>query len=458
MNNKLSKFIGDKKFYKMVMIIAIPLMMQQLITSSVNLVDNLMVGQLGDAALGGVAAVNRYYLIATFGTNGLLAAASIFIAQYLGAKNEKKVKESFRISIIIAMLIMIVFFIIGYLFPNVIVGFFTKDALIIQQGVDYLKFSCFTFLPMIFSLSISSAYRACGQTKIPLFVSIIAVIINTFLNYVLIFGNFGFKPMGVEGAAIATLIARIIEALILLASMRLLQPIFVTKITKMFCFSKDLAIKILKKGAPLACNEVFWSIGNAMLFKFYATRGSEVMSGYAISMTTADIFFVLFGGMSVAAHVLISQKLGANKLDEARSNGYKLIGFSTMMSLAFSILMFSSSFFIPSLYNVSEYAGYVAKSVTQVQSLMFGIYMFTTMCYFIVRAGGDTKSTLYMDSVYMWVINLPIVAFLAYTTNISIIYLYVAGQLTDIVKMILSYKLVRKEKWVINLTHQDKID
>ena len=123
-----------------------------------------------------------------------------------------------------------------------------------------------------------------------------------------------------------------------------------------------------------------------------------------------------------------------------------------MMSLFFSILMFTSSYFIPNLYNVSPYAHFVARSVTQVQSLMFWIYMFTTMCYFIVRAGGDTKSTFFMDAGYMWTINLPIVATFAYFTDVSIIYLYMAGQLTDVVKMLLSYRLVRKEKWVNNLT------
>ncbi len=452
MSKGISKFIADKKFYKMVMIIAIPLMMQQLITSSVNLVDNLMVGQLGDAALGGVAAVNRYYLIATFGTNGFLAAVSIFIAQYYGAKNELKVKECFRISILIASMIMLMFFLIGFVFPIEIVEFFTKDPLIVKEALDYLGVACFTFLPMIISLSVSSAYRACGQTKIPLCVSIVAVVINTTLNYAFIFGNFGFPVMGVAGAAIATLIARIAEAMLLLLTMKFYQPVFITKITKIFNFSKELLVNIVRKGAPLACNEVLWSLGNAMLFKFYATRGAEVMSGYAISMTTADIFFVLFGGMSVAANVLISQKLGANQLELARSNGYKLIGFSSIMSIFFAILMFTSSFFIPYLYNVSEYASFVARSVTQVQSLMFWIYMITTMCYFIVRAGGDTKSTFIMDSVYMWSINLPIVASFAYFTDISIIYLYIAGQLTDIIKMLFSYHLVKKEKWVKNLT------
>ena len=177
-------------------------MMQQLITSSVNLVDNLMVGQLGDAALGGVAAVNRFYIIATYGTNGVLAAAAIFIAQFFGAQDHERMKQSFRFSILSAYAIMIPFFLLGFLVPEGIVRFFTSDPAIVQLGAAYMRIAAFTFLPMALSLGISSAMRAVGETKIPLVISAGAVLINTFLNYCLIFGNFGFPRLGVEGAAV----------------------------------------------------------------------------------------------------------------------------------------------------------------------------------------------------------------------------------------------------------------
>ena len=216
MAGRLSKFIGDRNFYKMALVIAIPLMMQQLITSSVNLVDNLMVGQLGDAALGGVAAVNRFYIIAMYGTNGMITAAAIFIAQFFGAKDEERMKQAFRFSILSAYAIMIPFYLLGSIIPHTIMSFFTSDPLIIQAGGNYMQIAAWSFLPLALSLTIASAMRAVGETRTPLIISAIAVLTNTFLNYCLIFGHFGFPQLGVEGAALATLAARFLETGLLL--------------------------------------------------------------------------------------------------------------------------------------------------------------------------------------------------------------------------------------------------
>lgn len=454
MKGRFKKFIGTKHFYKIALAVAIPLMMQQLITSSVNLVDNLMVGQLGDAALGGVAAVNRFYIIATFGTNGVLAAAAIFIAQFYGAENQEKMKQSFRFSLLSAYAIMIPFFLLGILFPSQIVQFFTTDPEIVRQGTMYMRLAAFTFLPMAISLGISSAMRAVGETKLPLLISAGAVLINTVLNYTFIFGHFGSPAMGVEGAAIATIIARVFEAICLCLVLHHYPFAFKTSMKELLHVPAELTKRILVKAAPLALNEVMWSLGMATLFKFYATRGPEVMSGYSISATISDIFFVLFGGMAAATTVLIAQPLGANKLKEARDHGYQLIGFSLMLSCLFAALMFSSSFIIPSFYQVSLEAKEVAVNILRIMSVMFWIYMANTQCYFILRAGGDTRSTLFMDSGYMWVINIPIIACFTYCTGFNIITLYMIGQATDIVKFIIAYSLVKKEKWVVNLTYK----
>lgn len=453
MFKSLQKFIGTKEFYHTALAVAIPMMMQQLITSSVNLIDNLMVGQLGDMALAGVAAVNKFYMIATFGTNGLLAASAIFIAQFYGARDFEKMKESFRFSLIFASLIMVTFFGLGYFYPNTIVSFFTEDALIVEQGVLYLHVAAFTFLPMIFSLSISSGLRAIGETKVPLYVSVVAVVTNTVLNYCLIFGHFGFPQMAVQGAALATLIARCIEAVIFLVVLMRVDVPFKTRLIDVFNVPMSLSKQILIKAAPLATNEVLWSSGMATLFKLYGTRGAEVIAGYSIANTISDIFFILFGGMAAASTVLISHHLGANELAEARRNGYRLIGLSVMLSIVFAALMFGSSFIVPKWYQVSLESRHVAETVLRIMACMFWVYMLNTQCYFTLRAGGDTKSTLLMDSVYMWCVNISLVTFLAYCTDLNIYMLYFIGQLTDLIKMVIGYGMVKKEKWVVNLTN-----
>ncbi len=452
----IKKFCFDKEFSKIVLAIAIPLMLQQLITCSVNLIDNLMVGQLGDIAVGGVAAVNRFYIIATYGTNGLINAAAIFIAQFYGARNHEKMQQTFRFMLVSAVAIIMVFLVIGTLIPDVVVGFFTHDPQIIALGADYMQIAAFSFLPMALTLCIASSMRSIGETKLPLIASAVAVITNTSLNYCLIFGNFGFPRLGVSGAAVATLIARCLELAIILYFLKINDFEFKTSLVKVLDIPKEVASKVIAKGLPLAANEILWSMGMAALFKFYATRGTDVMSGYSICTTIGDIFFVLYAGMAAASTVLISQPFGANDLEKGRSNAYKLLGFCFCLSFVFAVLMYGSTFIIPQLYaNVSANARMVATNFLRVQSVLFWVYMFTTECYFILRSGGDTKNTLIMDSCFMWLVNIPLVGIFTYFTSIGYLGLYLVGQATDLLKLVFAYHLITKEKWVKNLTHHD---
>ena len=452
----IRKFCFDKEFAKIVLAIAIPLMIQQLITSSVNLIDNLMVGQLGDIAVGGVAAVNRFYIIATYGTNGLINAAAIFIAQFYGAKDYDKMQQTFRFMLVSALIIILLFMVVGIFVPNLVVSFFSKDQQIIALGADYMRIAALSFLPMAITLCIATSMRSVGEIKLPLFASAIAVITNTCLNYCLIFGNFGFPCLGVQGAAIATLIARCLELCIISFFLKINDFEFKTAINKIFVISKEIITKVIVKALPLATNEILWSLGMATLFKFYSTRGIDVMSGYSISTTISDIFFVLYAGMAAASTVLISQPFGADDLEKGKSNAYKLLGFCFCLSFVFAILMFGSTFVIPQLYsNISIEARTVATNFLRVQSILFWVYMFTTECFFILRSGGDTKNTLIMDSCFMWLVNIPLVGIFTYFTPVGYLGLYLVGQSTDLVKLIFAYYLIRKEKWVKNLTHHD---
>lgn len=438
-----------------VLAVAIPLMLQQLIASSVNLVDNLMVGMLGDAAIGSVAAVNRYYMIALYGTIGLCAAASVFIAQYYGAAKEEHMKESFRVMLLVAELIMLFFCLLGAFFPRTIISFFTADESVILDGIAYIQLAAWSFLPTAITLSIYNAMRSVGETKTPLRCSIIAVLLNTFLNWCFIFGNLGMPKLGVSGAALATLISRCIEFLLALLALQKSSFSFKTKLKDIFKIPGEIFKKVIVKAAPLMLNEVLWSAGMATLFKFYSTRGSDVMSAFSISSTIGDIFFTLFSGMAAASTVFISQPLGANKIDTARSNGYHLIGFSFMLAIVFATAMFGASYLVPFLYSqVSLETKMMSQTFLRVQSCMYWIYMLSTQCYFTLRSGGDMKHTLIMDSGFMWMINIPIVAIVTYETALPYIWIYIVGQMTDFVKLMFAYHLVSKEKWLMNLTEK----
>ena len=449
---RYKKFIADKTFYKYVLSLAVPLMFQQLVTSSVNLVDNLMIGQLGDAALGGVASSNRFFMVGLFSLMGIFAAAAVFIAQYFGAKDEANMKESFRFSLIASTLVTLLFFGIAYIYPHHVLGFFTDDLEILTEGTRYIKIAAFSILPVAWSGSIANAMRAVGETKLPLYVGIVAVLTNAFFNYALIFGHFGFPQLGIDGAAIATVFARVVELIIILVIMKYKAFHFSTKVKDIFVVSYRNIKKISLKALPLMTNELMWSGGMATLFKFYATRGKEVIAGMSIQGTTADLFFVLFAGMSVATTIVVSQPLGANDLDKAKSHGYYMLGFSTSLAVLFGVVMFGTSFVVPLFYNVSDQTQHIAAPMLRIQAFMFWIYMATAQSYYILRAGGDMKSTLLMDAGFMWAVNIPIVALFTYFTDFNVYSLYIIGQVTDLIKLSVAISLIRKERWLRNLT------
>lgn len=451
----LHRFIAPKAFYKNVLTVAIPFMLQQLITSSLNLVDNLMVGQLGGIALGGVAITNRFFMIAIFASFGVTGAASIFIAQYFGAKDEENIKQAFRYSVTSIYVVLIPFIVLALTMPQAILGFFSQDPAILVVGGEYIRIVAFAFIPLGLTFTIASAMRSVGETKIPLFISVFAVSLNALLNYALIFGHFGFPQLGVAGAAYATVISRMCELIALLISLKIKRFDFSTKITQLFHISKYNLRMITVKALPLTLNEFMWAGGMATLFSLYATRGTIVISGFSIASTTADLFFVLFGGMAIATTVMISQPLGANQLEEARKRGYYMLGFSAAMALVLGMMMFVAASIVPHFYNVSEAERQVATTILRVMSVMFVIYMGTAECYFILRAGGDMKSTLIIDSAFMWIVNVPIVFAAAHLTSWPILFVFLAGQSTDFIKLAISYHFVKKEKWVNNLTLQN---
>ena len=449
----MRRFFSDRLFFRTVLSIAVPMMLTQLITSSVNLVDNLMVGMLGDAAIGSVAAVNRYYMIANFAAMGLANAGSVFIAQYLGAGEKDHMKHSFRTVLLFNALIMGLFTMAGLLAPNRILSFFTKDAAIVTDGVAYLTIAAWSFLPSAVMVSVYSSMRAVGETRAPLYCSIASIFSNAFLNYCFIFGHFGFPRLELRGAALGTLLARLIELVLCMVLLKKGGYAFDTRFTDLFDIPGDLRNRVLSKAAPLVLNETLWSFGMATLFKFYSTRGADVMSGYSIAGTIGDLFFTLFGGMAAAATVMISTPLGAGKKDEARRNAYRLLAFSVMLAVLFGVLIYGSRALVPLLYrNVTPGAQKVARDVLAVQAFLFWIYMSSAQCYFTLRAGGDMKHTLIMDSGFMWLVNIPIVGFVAYGTSLPYLWPYLVGQFTDVIKLVFSFYLVRKEQWLVNLT------
>ncbi len=438
-------------FIRRVLKLAIPIVLQQMITALILLLEHLKVGQLGELALSAVAISNRYNMIGLFAINGVAVATGVYIAQFYGAGREDRVKESYRFGLLVSLAMALFIAVPGVLFPDRIGLFFVKDAAIVEPISDYLPIAVLAYIPQVYSLNTQNAMRTLGETRIPLLIGTITVISNAFLNFILIFGYLGLPALGVKGAAIGNFLARIIELLATRLAVAKRPFAFAGPLRFLFKVPGTVASAILEKAAPLVLNEIGFAAGMALLLKFYGTRGKDVIASMTIMTTTSELFFVLFSGLSVATTIVVGQPLGANDLEKARSNAYRLYKLGILLALVFSAMMFLCSYFIPHFYDVSDLVKEQASFFLKMYSVFYIVYTINGMSYHILRAGGDMRLTMILDSGFLWIINLPVVALCAYLTAWPIYLIFFFGQMTDFFKCFLSAHILAKETWVKNL-------
>lgn len=452
----MKQFIGDKAFYKQLIAVALPIVLQQLITTSVQLVDNVMVGKLGDQAIGSVAAVNQLYFVVILITFGALGGAGIFSAQYFGSKNFDKLKQTFRFKIIIGMIIAFTSLILFSLFGRSLISLFSTNEVTIQGGLDYLNIIKWSAFPWILSVAISNTFRETGVTKPLLYISIITIFTNAILNFILIFGYLGFEPMGIVGAAIATLIARFLEFGLTLILVKTRGQSFSTNIFELHKIEPKLLLSIIIMALPLTLNEALWSSGQTVFFHAYARRGDSALSAITITGTISQLVFVTFSGIATAVAVMVGNTLGKNELEKAMDNAKKLIAFSVFIAMITGVILMGLSFFIVNIYDVSQATKDIASFNIRVNALFIPIYSFNVAIFFILRAGGDTKSTFLMDAFYMWIIPVPVALTLSYLTQLPVTIMFFLVQMLDIPKMVFGLARYRKKRWVKNLAIEEE--
>jgi putative MATE family efflux protein len=443
--------IGTKQFYRTIIALAGPLVLQQLLTSAVQLVDNFMVGRLGEKAMGSVAIVNQLYFIYILVIFGILGGAGVFAAQYYGAKDFDKLKETFRFKLVAAGIVSVIAILIFTVFATPLFSIFSNDTTIIKGSIDYMAIVKFGFLPWAISTAIGSTFRETGITK-PLFIiSLITILTNTILNYLLIFGMFGFPQLGIIGAAIATVIARVLELVLTFILLLRKGSVFNTQFSKLFSIHKKLLGSIVIMTLPLMLNELLWSSGNTVFFYSYSRRGTDALAAMTITSSVSSLVFIFFGGIATAVAVLVGNTLGKNQLELAKENAKKLITFSVVIALFAGILLFTLSFFIVHIYNVSQTVKDIAQFNIRVQSMLIPIYTFNVCLFFTFRAGGDTKSTFIFDSGFMMLVSVPIALSLSFFTVLPVTTMFLLVQLTELPKLSFGLWRYSKGHWIKNL-------
>lgn len=457
---KLQKLIGSRQFYRKVFYITIPIMIQNGITNFVNMLDNIMVGQVGTEQMSGVAIVNQLMFVFNICIFGAVAGAGILGAQFYGSGNHEGVRHTFRFKLISsAALTVLGLIVLGFWGGGLIQAFLHEGSDVgnieatFAYGSRYLAIMLAGLFPFALVQTYSGTLRESGETIMPMVAGIAAVLVNMVFNYILIFGKFGAPALGVEGAAIATVLSRFVELLIIVVwthTHKEKNP-FIEGAYRSLHIPAPLLRQILVTGTPLLINEALWSGGMATIAQCYSVRGLAVVAGINIANTIANVFNVVFLSLGNAVGIIIGQLLGAGKLEEARDEDNKLLAFAVASCMAVGVIMFLIAPVFPQIYNTEAEVRRLATSFIQISALCMPLYGFTNAAYFTLRSGGKTFVTFLFDSVFVWLASIPLVFCLTRYTEVGIVYVYLACQLTEFVKCCIGFALVRKGVWVQNM-------
>lgn len=459
------KLFGDKAFYKMVLGVAVPMMIQNGITNFVGLLDNIMVGRIGTEQMSGIAIVNQLLLVFNLAIFGAISGAGIFGAQFFGCGDQKGVRHTFRFKIYICAAITFIGILVLYFWgENLILMYLhgegTGQSLeaALHYGQQYLWVMLIGLIPFGVEQIYTSTLRECGETVVPMKAGVTAVFVNLVLNYLLIFGKFVFPELGVVGAAIATVISRYVQAAIVIiwTHKHTDRMPFIVGAYKEWSIPSQLTGKILVKGTPLMINEIMWSAGMATLMQCYSLRGLDTVAALNISGTISNLFNIVFMAMGGAISIIVGQLLGAGKMEEAKDTDTKLIAFSVFSCVGIGGVMILLAPLFPMLYNTSANVKELATRFLQIAAACMPLAAFTHASYFTLRSGGKTVVTFLFDSVFMWCVSIPLAFVLSRFTTMPIIPLYLVCQLIDIIKCILGFVLLKKGVWLQNIVATDK--
>lgn len=460
-NGKLiKKFIGDKAFYRSVLSVAVPIMVQNGITNFVGLLDNIMVGQTGTEQMSGVAIVNQLMFIYYLCIFGGLAGAGIFTAQFYGTKDYEGVRSTFRFKLWMGLVLTVASIEIFYNFGNQLILKYLEGsndggdmALALSSGRSYMLIMLIGLIPFMVLQVYAGILRECGETVIPMKAGIIAVFVNLVFNYLLIYGHFGLPKLGVLGAAIATVISRFVEVTIVIVWTKIHRERceYLTGVYKTLFVPRSQSLKYFITGVPLLLNETLWSMGMAMLSQSYSLRGLNVVAGQNIANTINNVFNVVFIALGDAIAIIVGQLLGAGKMKEARDTDNKIIAFAVFCGTLTGMLAAIAAPFFPLIYNTTAEARKIATGIILIDALYTPMFAFLHTTYFTLRSGGKTIITFIFDSVFMWVITVPVAYYLSRYTLVSAFWIITIVHMVDWIKCIIGFVLVKKGAWMNNI-------
>jgi len=456
----LRKLIGTRAFYKRLLLLIIPIMVQNGITNFVNMLDNIMIGAVGTAQMTGVSIANQLIFVFNICIFGAVSGAGIFGTQFFGSKDYESVRHTFRFKFLFGTLLTAVAVALFFFAGEPLLKLYmqgeqglTDAAEVLYHAKGYLLIMLLGLFPYTIVQCYSSTLRESANPTLPMKAGLAAVLVNLVFNYFLIFGKLGFPELGVNGAAIATVLSRFVElAIVVIGTHTSPRYAFIKGVYRTFRIPASLVWKLFIKGLPLLLNEALWAVGIAIVNQSYSMRGLDAMAAVNISQTFWNVFSIAYLAIGNAVGIILGQMLGADELEEAKPAAYQMIAFSCAISTAIAVLYSIIAEFVPYVYNTEPEIRQLATRLMQITAVMMPFYAITHASYFALRSGGKMLITFLFDCGFEWGVSVVLAFVLSRFTSISFLGLFAVVQGASVLKMIIGVYLVKKGSWVKNIT------
>lgn len=442
-----------REFYHSLIVIGIPVVIQNLLTSSLNLIDTLMVGQLGEKAVAAVGAANQLYFILNFIMVGIAAGCGIFISQYRGKNDRRRMCHSLGIALFLSVSFGILFFLAAFLLPEQIAWLFIEEKAFIQETASYFRIVCFSYPVTAITVSYASSLRNIGQSMQAMLTSAAGICVNIVLNDILIFGKLGFEAMGVEGAALATLIARIVEMLVILWFVYGRKTIFSVPISQLFCFEKEFLMKVVKPITHTIGDELIWAAGLVTYTIAYGKLGETALAVSQIYSVLQKFLSVLFYGIASAAIVIIGKEIGQGHRENAHLYGKRMIGLTFVLAVLLSAVMYFGAPLFAGLFEVQEETRNLVITTLRMAAVPFiGFGVNTVVLTGVLRSGGDTKIPMLIDGGLIWLVGVPIAVVGCMILQWPVYLVIMLVNFVEVMKAIVFTLRFRRGKWIFDMT------
>jgi len=447
-------FLRDKTFMRAMLGLAAPVALQQLISAGLNMVDVLMVGQLGEASIAALGLANQIFFLLILFLFGVTSGMAIFTAQYWGQGDVESIHKVLGLCLTVAVSVGALFTLAAMLIPETILGLYTEDPEVISLGSSYLRIVGISYMFMAITTSYFAVLRSITWVKVTVFVSVIALLLKTGLSYMLIFGIGGFPAMGVRGAATGTTFGWIFQSVLVIVLVYTLKTPLAANPLTFFRFDRNFASKVLTTAAPAAINEVFWSLGITMYNAVYARIGTGAIAAVQISATIEDIAFVFFIGLGNACAVMIGNKIGAKEKETAYEYGKHFLLLTVGTALVSGVVIMSIRGPVVQLYDISTEVAQNARTLMMIFSLTVWLRAINFI-FFIgaLRAGGDTRFAMFMEIFSIWVIGVPAALIGGFVLKLPVYGVYLMVLLEELVKAFIIVHRYRSRKWIHDLVN-----